>query len=67
MDYDKEWLRLTDPKADAEYLLGMGRWHDDTDGFVARRPHSMCWTYLVAARRLVPRSAWQCPPPAAEG
>lgn len=35
---------------DAEYLMVGGRWHDDGD-FVARRSHTICWLYLVAARR----------------
>lgn len=59
MNYDKEWLRLRDDAADREFLLGGGRWRDDTDGFVARRPHSICWTYLMAARRRRPLSAWR--------
>ena len=39
---------------DAEYLMGWGRWWDDGD-FVARRPHTICWRYLVVSRRRVRR------------
>jgi hypothetical protein len=43
---------------DYEYLMGGGRWHDD-GGFVAQRPRSICWAYLMAARHRRAPSAWR--------
>lgn len=42
--------RRLDAEADREYLMGFGKYWDDTNGFVAHRPHSMCWVYLVVGR-----------------
>jgi hypothetical protein len=48
--WKSDWRQRKQDAEDAEYLMGGGRWDDDGD-FVAHRPHTICWRYLVAARR----------------